>query len=88
MVFGPKPRDYQKTVPQAIRVLATRKALGERLKAGDVTVVNELTISSPKTKEFVKLLDNLKMEGTVLVGCQFPTIRMFNCRRVTSQLSN
>src|SRR3954465_9715436 len=35
VVFGPKPRSYRKTVSKGTRYLALRKALGERLKAGD-----------------------------------------------------
>src|SRR6201997_3241613 len=47
VVFGPKPRDYTKKVNAKTRQLALRKALTERLKAGDVVVVNDLKLSSP-----------------------------------------
>lgn len=49
------------------RQLALRKALSERLKAGDVQVVAELKLSSPKTKGFVALLSKLDVKGTTLV---------------------
>src|SRR6267142_4424384 len=52
VVFGPKPRDFSKKVSRSTRQLALRKALSERLNAGDVLVVDELNLSSPKTKEF------------------------------------
>ncbi len=67
VVFGPKPRDYTKKVNQNVRQLALRKALSERLKAGDVIVVEDLKLSTPKTREFIALLEALKVEGTALV---------------------
>src|SRR5208282_4256815 len=42
VVFGPKPRDFSKTISKKTRQLALRKALSERLKAGDVLVLDEL----------------------------------------------
>src|SRR5881396_1003657 len=48
VVFGPKPRDYTKKVNAKTRQLALRKALTERLSAGDVVVVDDLKIASPK----------------------------------------
>src|SRR5690349_15588307 len=53
VVFGPKPRSYTKKVSRQTRQLALRKALSERLKAGDVLVVDDLKLTSPKTKDFV-----------------------------------
>ncbi len=67
VVFGPKPRDYSKKVNQKVRQLALRKALSERLKAGDVIVVDDLKVSDPKTKQITAVLDALKIEGTALL---------------------
>jgi len=67
VVFGPKPRDFTKKVTKATKQLALRKALGERLKAGDVVVVDELKLDSPKTREFLGALSALKVEGTTLI---------------------
>lgn len=67
VVFGPKPRDYTKKVNQKVRQLALRKALSERLKAGDVIVVDALKLSAPKTREFTAVLEALKLDGTTLV---------------------
>ena len=53
VVFGPKPRDFSKKVSKKPRALALRKALSERLKAGDVVVVDDLKLASPKTKDFI-----------------------------------
>ena len=67
VVFGPKPRDFGKKVSKSTRQLALRKALSERLKAGDVLVLGELTLNSPKTKEFLGVLRALQLEGTTLI---------------------
>src|SRR5262245_10698733 len=67
VVFGPKPRDYAKKVNARTRQLALRKALTERLKAGDVHVLADLKLESPKTKGLVGLLRTLGVEGSALV---------------------
>ena len=67
VVFGPKPRDFSKKVNARTKTLALRKALSERLKAGDVIVVNDLKLASPKTKEFLGLVSALELKGTALL---------------------
>src|SRR6059058_4149843 len=67
VVFGPKPRDFTKTVSRKTRQLALRKALTERLKAGDVLVVEDIKLYSPKTKGFVEVMSNLGVAGTALL---------------------
>jgi large subunit ribosomal protein L4 len=67
VVFGPKPRDFTKKISKKTKALALRKALSERLKLGDVVVVDDLKLSSPKTKAFIKVIDALELKGTTLV---------------------
>ena len=67
VVFGPRTRDFSKKVSKKTKQLSLRKALSERLKAGDVVVVDELKLSSPKTKEFVGVISALELKGTTLV---------------------
>ncbi len=67
VVFGPKPRDYTKTVPKSVRRLAFLKALSTRITAGDVLVVDSFSVSEPKTKKFVELLGQQTTEEKVLV---------------------
>jgi large subunit ribosomal protein L4 len=67
VVFGPKPRDFGKKVSKKTKQLALRRALSERLKAGDVMVVDNLKLNSPKTKEFVGLMSTLELKGTTLI---------------------
>ena len=67
VVFGPKPRDFGKKVGRKTKQLALRKALTERLNAGDVVVVDDFKLGSPKTKGFVDVLKKLDVNGTALV---------------------
>ena len=64
VVFGPKPRDFGKKLTRQSRTVALRKALTERLKAGDVLVVDDLKLESHKTKEFTGVLAALNLGGS------------------------
>ena len=66
VVFGPKPRDFSKTISKKTRALALRKSLSERLKLGDVIIVDDLKLASAKTKDFVKIMNVLELTGTTL----------------------
>jgi large subunit ribosomal protein L4 len=66
VVFGPRPRDYTKKVSKSTRQLALRKALTERLNAGDVVIVDEIKLGAPKTKDFLGVLDALDIKKTAL----------------------
>ena len=67
VVHGPKPRDFSKKVTRKTKQLALRKALTERVNAGDVTVLEDIKLDSPKTKGFIGILSSLKVSGTTLV---------------------
>ena len=67
VTFGPKPRDFRKKVNARTRQLALRKALSERLKAGDVVVVDDLKLTSPKTKEMISVISALALKGKTLI---------------------
>jgi len=67
VVFGPKPRDYSKKVPKSVRRLAFRKALSERISAGDVLTIDKFVVPEFKTKSFVDLLRKQTDAGKVLI---------------------
>jgi large subunit ribosomal protein L4 len=67
VVFGPKPRSFAKKVNARTKQLSLRKALSERLKAGDVIVVDDIKLTSPKTKEIINVIDALQIDGTALI---------------------
>lgn len=66
VVFGPRPRDFRKDVNKKTRKLALKKALSERIKSGEVLVVDQINLDKPQTKAVVEILSNLKVDGTAL----------------------
>ena len=90
VVFGPRPRDYSKTVNKGTRKLALRKALSERIKAGEVLSVPEFAIADGKTKSFVAQVAALSPETpSVLVICEnFTNETYLAGRNVQSALLN
>ncbi len=56
VVFGPHPRDYSKKTNKAVKQLALRKALSSRINAGEVYLIDPITLDKPKTKDLVSKL--------------------------------
>lgn len=67
VVFGPAPRSYAYSMPKKQRRLAIKSILSQKLIDKNLVVLDKLTMSAPKTKEFVSILGNLNIEGKVLV---------------------
>ena len=67
VVFAPKPRSYRYTLPKKVRRLAMLSVLSSKLSENELIVVDKLTFEEPKTKEMIKVLDNLKAEKKALV---------------------
>ncbi len=65
--FGPTPRDFGFTVPKKVKRLALKSALTSKVRDGEMLLVDALKFESPKTKEMVKVLENLKAGKKVLV---------------------
>src|SRR5256714_4515445 len=64
VVFGPKPRDFTKKISRKTRQLALRKALSERLRAGDVMLIDDFKLESARTKDFIGFLSALEVKGS------------------------
>ncbi|MDO4310776.1 MAG: 50S ribosomal protein L4 [Prevotella sp.] len=62
-VFGPKPRDYRFKLNKKVKVLARKSALSYKAQENAIVVVEDFTMEAPKTKEFVNIAKNLKVEG-------------------------
>jgi len=62
-VFGPKPRDYYQPLPEKKRRMAKYVALAQRVKNGDLIVVNRLCVEQPKTREVARMLNALALDG-------------------------
>ncbi len=67
IVFGPTPRDYGFKMNKKERRLALKSALSEKLQNKQLCVVENLEISTPKTKDFNKVLETLKLTGKTLI---------------------
>lgn len=66
-VHGPQARDWSQNVPKKMRRGALRSALSERLREGNLVVVDEFSLSQPKTKDFVGALATLGLDGKTLI---------------------
>lgn len=67
IVFGPRPRDYSKTVNKGVRKLALRKVLGELIKSEKIISVDNFAIADGKTKSFNSAIKGLTDARKVLV---------------------
>jgi large subunit ribosomal protein L4 len=67
IVFGPHPRSYRQALPRKMRRLAMRSALSARLAEEALTVVDELTIPAPKTREMRGVLEALGLASGALI---------------------
>lgn len=60
-VFGPKPRDYGFKLNKKVKALARRSALSYKAKENSIIVVEDFTFDTPKTKSYIEMLNNLKV---------------------------
>ena len=60
-VFGPKPRDYWFKLNKKVKALARRSALSYKAQANAILVVEDFSFEAPKTKDFITLVNNLKI---------------------------
>ena len=62
-VFGPTPRDYGFKLNKKVKVLARKSALSYKAQENAIIVVEDFNFEAPKTKEFVNIAKNLKVDG-------------------------
>ena len=62
-VFGPKPRDYRFKLNKKVKLLARKSALSYKAQESAIVVVEDFNMEAPKTKDFVNITKNLKVEG-------------------------
>ena len=67
IVFAPKPRDYRYSVPKKVKRLALKSVLSAKVADNEIIVLDELKFDEPKTKEMVKVLDNIKADKKTLI---------------------
>jgi len=66
-VFGPKPRDYSFKLNKKVKDLARKSALTYKAQENGILVVEDFNFEAPKTKEFVAIAKNLKVDGKKLL---------------------
>lgn len=62
-VFGPKPRDYRTKLNKKVKILARKSALSYKAQENAIIVVENFDMEASKTKDFVNITKNLKVEG-------------------------
>jgi len=67
VIFAKVARDFGKDMPKKQKKLAMNSAILSKLQDGSVVIIDELKFEQPKTKDFVKILGNLKIERSCLV---------------------
>ena len=67
IAFGPKPRSYRYSVPKKLKRLALKSALSAKVLDNEIIVLDELRFDAPKTKEMVKVLENIKAGKKALI---------------------
>ena len=66
-VFGPRPRDYRFKLNKKVKELARKSALSYKAQENAIIIVEDFTMDAPKTKEFLNIAKNLKVEGKKLL---------------------
>ena len=66
-VFGPKPRNYSFKLNKKVKALARKSALSYKAQENAIVVLEDFTMDAPKTKDFVNITKNLKVEGKKLL---------------------
>lgn len=66
IVFGPTPRSYAYKLPKKVRRLALKSVLSAKVADTELVVLDALTLAAPKTKDFVQVLSDLKIESKAL----------------------
>lgn len=66
VAHGPKPRNYNKKMTKKAARLAFARAFSAKVEQGDVTVIDELSLTAPKTREFAAVLKNLGLDRGAL----------------------
>ena len=67
IIFGPKPRSYNYTVPKKIKRLAMKSALSTKVAAGKLIVVEDMNLEAAKTKTMAAALKDLKADSALIV---------------------
>lgn len=82
VVFGPKPRSYAYKVPKKVRRLALKMALSSKLANSQLLILNQYPFEAPKTKEFVRVLENLQIDKALFITAANDQVLTLSSRNV------
>ncbi len=92
VAHGPKPRTSRKKLSKKVARLAFQRAFSAKVDQGDVTVIDELVLSGPKTREFAAVLKNLGLVYSSLIvvdaASEYLLLASRNIRRVDVVAAN
>ena len=86
VIFGPKPRSYRQAMPKEMRRLALRCVLSAKAGDKELMVLDELRFDQPKTKEMVKVLTALAVDGSALIATSQPEENLVKSARNIPQV--
>jgi large subunit ribosomal protein L4 len=86
VIFGPKPRSYRQAIPKEMRRLALRCVLSAKAGDKELMVLDELRFDQPKTREMVKVLTALAVDGSALIATSQPEENLVKSARNISQV--
>lgn len=75
-VFGPTPRSYKVDMPRKARRLAIKSVLSQKVADGNLIVLDQLTLATPKTKDLKAIFSAIKVSGKVLVVSDDKNVRL------------
>jgi large subunit ribosomal protein L4 len=67
VVFGPKPRIYRQSMPRKMRKLALKCLLSDKVREGNIRLLQELNFEEPKTKGLISVLSSLGIDASSLI---------------------
>ena len=67
VVFGPKPRTYRQSMPRKMRKLALKCLLSDKVREGNIKLLQELNFEEPKTKAMISVLSSLGIDASSLI---------------------
>ena len=67
VAFAPKPRDYRYNVSKKVKRLAMKSALSSKVEEKEIIVLDALSFAEPKTKDMLKVLENVKAANKALI---------------------
>jgi len=87
VAFAKEIRDFRKDMPKKQRRLATSSAILAKLQKGNVIVIDQFSFEKPRTKDFVAILGNLKIDRSCLVTISRPDDNLYKSARNVSKVS-